>query len=85
MLSCMLLSSCVTRQLLLKQEKEILKRGLGGRAAMPATTRQDYLCTHGDLIALQLQAEISSTLLHKLDDLIKLMRQVFTTSFQRRQ
>lgn len=52
-----------------------------------ASCHQTGLPVHprGPLFALQLQAEISSTLLYQLDDLIKLMRHVFTTSFQTRQ
>lgn len=50
---------------------------------LPAVTRAPR--TRRELLTFQLRAEISVTLLHQLDDLIKLMRHVFTTFPQTRQ
>lgn len=42
-------------------------------------------CTHRELLAFQLLSRISAKFLHQLDDLIKLMRHVFTTFSHTRQ
>lgn len=49
---------------------------------MPAVTQAAH--AHRELLAFQLLARISARFLHQLDDLIKLMRHVFTTFSQTR-